>query len=145
MRYFLGVLLVLADVLVLARPAEACSCLSRTIAAAAATADSVFVGEIIDLKEEPKGKYVDWRDATRFTVKFRVSGFWRGRVGKEIELATTRPAIGDSCIDLFEVKFGQTYVVYAKDGRFTTICSQTKEASKAAEDIRRLGKPKIPK
>ena len=134
-------------------------------------ANVVFTGEVVkvrfienEVKNENKFGY-----EYRTIVTFRVSGYWKGKVGQKITLHTFNH--GYLCEGHY-FKEGEKYIVYAtrrkarwwlNDGSTRTIlsgvgyprshdnilgtsrCSRTRELVRATEDLKELGPPKIPK
>lgn len=93
-RVLLLTLAVGGAVAVPAAPAAACSCAPTTDTAARATADAVFVGEVVARRDTPaKGGVLSSVDPAVFVVK--VSRVYKGRVFATQEVVTAR--LGASC------------------------------------------------
>jgi hypothetical protein len=129
----------------------ACSCLpAATPKEALAQADAVFAGTVASIE--------DLRQSTadpNFTpiekkVTFRVSQTWKGKSAADLVVRTA----SNSAECGYHFVVGSNYVVYANlpggiSGRatnlYTTICTRTREYSKAADDLRDLGAGQKPK
>jgi len=124
--------------------AQACSCdlplgnltLKELVKKAHKQSRAVFVGKVIEILRAPARYMV--------TVKFRVENSWKGPLAKEITLSTGRG--GGDCGYQFEV--GERYLVYAYGSDETTlatnICQRTSVATVVIEEIKLLGKGKLP-
>ena len=95
---------------------------------------AVFVGEVVSEEKNEDTK----------TFKFEIKRFWKGANAKNIEInvyETTR-------YQAF-FKKGEKYLIYAtagEDGKlYVSKCSRSDNAANAAEDLRKLGKGKIPR
>jgi len=114
----------------------ACTCRATTIDESLRQADVVFIGKVV----------ADW-GAVGVTT-FQVSGYWKGQVEKKAVLfPLSRRRSFNTCEVLF--REGREYIVFAvldkKTGELTTnICSGTREKVVAAEQIKKLGRPKVP-
>jgi hypothetical protein len=95
---------------------------------------AVFVGEVVGEEKNEDTKI----------FKFEVKQYWKGTNAKNIEInvyETTR----------FQAFFkkGEKYLIYAtvdEDGKlYVGKCSRSNNAASAAEDLRKLGKGKIPR
>ena len=95
---------------------------------------AVFVGEVVSEEKDEDTK----------TFKFEVKEYWKGADTKNIEInvyETTR----------YQAWFqkGGKYLIYAtadEDGKLRVErCSRSRDAANAAEDLRQLGKGKIPR
>jgi hypothetical protein len=132
------VLSVLAAVLAIPGRADACLCMSSGPPCQAYFAsDAVFVGTVtaIATRKVPLEGLPDQRFDRHF-VQLAVERIGRGVQGNVVEVQTGVGG-GDCGVDF---KIGQRYVVYAsrntKDGSLGTgICSRTRLASEAAQDL----------
>jgi hypothetical protein len=76
-------------------------------------------------------------------VKFRVEKYWKGVLTTEMIVVTGRG--GGDCGYRFEV--GARYLIFAYGGDTkleTNICQRTKGLEEATEDLKLLGKGKVP-
>jgi hypothetical protein len=116
--------------------AYACSCVPPgSPAEELGRSDAVFLGKVVDVKT-PSGPITSSADSTSATLE--ISTVWKGQVAQTITLTT--PGSSASCGVTFEQ--GKEYVVYAQvsDGVLsTTLCSRTRPAGDAAEDVAALG------
>lgn len=136
MKYLLGFFVAVVFLVGFPEKALACSCVGMTVKEAVASSDAVFIGQVVKAEkigEDSHGEH--------FKVTLQVSGYWKGSIQKTITLDSFRPL--NSCADLWRIRIGETYVVYAKEGGFTTVCSRTRPLSKAVDDVRELGKSKV--
>jgi Carboxypeptidase regulatory-like domain len=104
------------------------------------SADAVFVGTVVSLRENERPKQPDRSDSGLMprTFKFSVEQAYLGVVGTEIEIST-----GYGSADCgYPFKIGQRYLVYAdryKEQLNTSICTGTKSFSDATLDLAFLG------
>jgi hypothetical protein len=120
---------------------HACSCVlhpgsQKEIAERAlSSSDAVFSGEVVDLQNI--GMF-----GPRDTVTLRVSEVWKGTDQRTLEVRT--PSQGSACGYAF--KEGQEYLVYAygKQDLKVDACGETKQLSKADEDLAVLGNGEKP-
>lgn len=92
----------------------------------------VFVGEVVEVKEGVSGE--------PNLVKFRVERYWKGVKGEFITISSP----GGLCGFVFRVN--QKWLIYSYDkDLWTDSCHRTTQLMYAAEDLRELGKAKIPK
>lgn len=95
---------------------------------------AVFVGKVMQVFQQP--------DASGVLVKFRVEKSWKGRLTREVTVATGQG--GGDCGYRFEVD--DSYLVYAygpnENSLGTNICQRTAALSEAGTDIKLLGKSK---
>jgi hypothetical protein len=113
--------------------ASACSCAAPGPPCQAAwSADAVFVGTVRGIEEVPHATYSTLR------VTFDVERGFVNAVPGPLEIRT--PGYGQSCG--YPFRLGQRYVVYARTGaggQLTTgICSRTRPAEEAADDLNYL-------
>ena len=99
------------------------------------SADTIFVGAVVSSHREigPDGE--EWR------VRLKVEDYWKGEPDEDQIVYTS-----GNCPVSFEA--GQRYLVYARrqEGRgrlITDITMKTGPADGAAEDLTKLGKPKL--
>jgi hypothetical protein len=128
--------LLAAAVVVLALPffpsrAFACSCAGGTpLCQSFWQADAVFSGEVLSFGRTEREQPLSSRVARVAVVRA-----WRGQVSGTVEVLTG----ADSASCGYSFRPGTQYLIYAyrtKDGALTTsICSPTKELSKAAADL----------
>jgi hypothetical protein len=128
-----------------AERAEACSCLGgEAPCQALGTAAAVFVGTVMEMKEQPRLTIEEARkraDAGELQwaqrrYKFSVERWFSGGSGPEAEVATGFG--GGDCG--YEFERGVAYIVYANGGEggkplTTSICSRTKRLQAADEDL----------
>ena len=121
---------------------HACSCVllpgsqKERAERALSSSDAVFSGEVVDLQNI--GMF-----GPRDTVTLRVSEVWKGTDQRTLEVRT--PSQGSACGYAF--KEGQEYLVYAygKQDLKVDACGETKQLSKADEDLALLGNGEQPK
>ena len=93
-------------------------------------ADAVFTGTVLGITQEDN----------RRLVRLRVEEAWKGARCEEVTITT---GLGDSdCGYAFQE--GQAYLIYAdkQRGRLSTnLCTRTKPAAEAGEDLAALGAP----
>jgi len=98
---------------------------------------AIFSGRVLEVTENPQTYFV--------VVKFRIERLWKGNLSDEVTIITGHG--GGDCGYRFEV--GESYLVYAygsDENRLgTNICQRTKKLSDAREDLRILGKGKVPR
>ena len=106
-----------------AESSYACSCIAslapvkEQIQGAFSSADAVFSGEVVEIKESPT-------DKDSLLVKFKVAKLWKGELKREIIITTNKES--SMCGYGFEV--GKKYLVYAnglKNELFVDNCSRT--------------------
>ena len=120
---------------------NACSCGSAgTPCESFGSADAVFVGTVVSMKENERPKQTDRGDFAWMprAFKFSVEHAYLGVAGTEIEISTGYG--GGDCG--FGFKIGQRYLVYAnrsKEQLITSICTRTKSFSEATLDLAFLG------
>ena len=116
----------------------ACECKAespgRTIKRLRKTATVIFVGTVKEVRKEVKDYHVG------YWATFKVKQSWKPGQVDEVTVFTE-----GGCMAWFEV--GRTYLVYAspdKANRLSTnVCMRTGLVKYAAEDLRRLGKPRF--
>src|SRR5688572_5968525 len=137
-KFLLASLLLLAAGLF--QPTFACSCReSGPPCEAWGSADGVFLGRVVAITavERPVADPV-FRNYTHTSlrVRFEVEAGFRGVEGRTVELETDAD-FGGGCGYAFEMN--RRYVVYAHKGSdnvlSTSICSRTRRAENAAEDL----------
>lgn len=139
MKFLLALVMTIFWVALTANEASACLCkaepASRQIARLRKQSTAIFVGKAKDVTKEMSAS---GRIAYRAVLEVEQS--WKGAETEEITVFTD-----GGCMAWFEV--GRTYLIYAlKDdaGKLqTNICMRTGLVKYFAEDIKRLGKPKI--
>lgn len=129
-----------AWIIVHPQPIYACSCVPPDPPAdALAKSAVVFMGTAVSVREfERDDGLLSSADPT--TVEFDVKTVWRGSVSQTVYLTTHRSDA--SCG--FPFVEGVTYVVYSRDGLTISLCSRTRELSKATEDLAELGEGYMP-
>jgi hypothetical protein len=140
MKKYLYILLALALLMLAsAEKSFACSCpvpiepLKKQVQSAFSSADTVFSGEVIEIKESPTDKY-------SLLVKFKVAKSWKGESKNEITITTAK----ENAMCGYSFETGKTYLVYANgqnEDLFTTNCSRTATFSKRG-DVKYLDKLK---
>jgi hypothetical protein len=123
--------------------ASACTCdlpspgktLKPQVVEARKQSRPVFSGEVVEVIADPQVPYLK--------VKFRVEKYWKGVLTTEMIVVTGRG--GGDCGYRFEV--GARYLIFAYGGDAkleTNICQRTKGLEEATEDLKLLGKGKVP-
>ncbi|ARU61833.1 hypothetical protein CBW65_12935 [Tumebacillus avium] len=112
-------------------PSYACSCVEpKAPKEALADATAVFAGQV--QKIEKQTKY--------YKVTLAVNTAWKGVDSAETSVLT---AIGGEASCGVEFKQGQEYLIYTnqtQDGQnYASLCSRTKELTRADEDLKALG------
>lgn len=132
------VFLASVTLLLISDAAYACRCLPIKPSANISRSLAVFSGKVIKItfKQPP-------HEMGRYTVTFEVERVWKGEMKKRMTLIT-RPS---SCDVLF--REGESYLVFASmlydgSGLTTHKCSRTGLVGDRKEDIKLLGKGKIP-
>src|SRR5688572_15027268 len=141
-KFFLAIVFLLAAGLL--QPILACSCRkSGPPCEAWGSADGVFLGRVVAISavERPVvDPLFGNRTRTSLRVRFEVESAFRGVEGRTVELETDADS-GGGCGYAFEMN--SRYVVYAHKGSdnvlSTSICSRTRRAENAAEDLSFLG------
>jgi hypothetical protein len=133
-KLFLGICLI-AIYIGLPSSAQACECAGGYLSAYAELkySDSVFIGEVVELKKVNISPAYEGAVPYELEVKFKVKRAWKGVAGKSIILRTE----AEGCIVGFAK--GKKYLVYAsiyKDRLRTSYCSRTKELSRADLDLK---------
>lgn len=130
----LGVLLGLAA----PKVGLACSCLYGTAKQERKLAETVFLGEIIDVQDSGDATYPR-------RVTLRVERYWKGKKkAREIQVLATDPSRGN-CPTPLETDRNLVYA-YRRDGQLVTwTCSRTKPEREAAEEMRTLGRWTAPR
>ncbi|RAP75920.1 hypothetical protein [Paenibacillus montanisoli] len=141
-RYLIALtLLVTVSLMLVSQPhrAFACSCASVEPKEAIEQAEAVFIGTLVQVKQQRKQPGIvgpiEYRDANLFEVTTVFKGV------NQSQVIVYDNGAEESCgIDLTA---GQSYLVYVyanKEGEYyTSLCSRTAELSKAGEDISLLG------
>jgi hypothetical protein len=100
-----------------------------------AAAKAVFLGEITDVADEG--------DVKIFT--FKVEKYWKGAASKKIKINVQQTMRYQAWF-----KVGEKYLVFARGDEsgeklWERRCSRTKQLGNASEDLKQLGKGKIPR
>ncbi|MBA3711095.1 MAG: hypothetical protein H0W76_01440 [Pyrinomonadaceae bacterium] len=145
-RILLSLLSVSAFVLLSSNATLACTCdlplhnksLEQQIVDARKDSKAVFSGKVVEVIENPK-------DYFYVVVRLRIERSWKNVRADEVLIVTGRG--GGDCGYRFEV--GESYLVYAYGsggGRLeTNICQRARKLADAGEDIKMLGKGRIPR
>ncbi|HEV2663887.1 MAG TPA: hypothetical protein VG324_03205, partial [Blastocatellia bacterium] len=147
MRVTTHLLLILISVAAFEETGLACSCAgSEGPSAAYRSAKAVFLGSAVERTPQTRkigvypvsGKNAGKREEIEvegYSVTFEIEETFKGLKGKSVKIATD--AGGGSCGYYFEV--GKEYLVYAygasEDSLRTNICTRTRSASKAQDDL----------
>jgi hypothetical protein len=142
----LGLLILLPDC------ASACSCAivgskQERIKQAISDSEAVFSGEVVDFEKSPppttemEGTLFTIMGGGAATATLRVSEVWKGPKQRTVEI-TTGADSGMGCGYPFEE--GREYLVYAGKGMSVDLCSETKQLSRAREDLALLGNSEKP-
>jgi hypothetical protein len=95
---------------------------------------TIFVGKVLSIKQDGDAKI----------LKFQVEKYWKSKVKKTVEVRYYETFNYEVWL-----KVGKRYLVYAKDNEDGTLsdgrCSLTKNYSEAKDDLKKLGKGKIPR
>jgi|GEM_PF-1201903 len=135
MSMFMAVAFV-ATLLLMPKPAEACSCMMPPgPAEEMERQEVVFSGEVTEIAEpeviESSGDPV--------TITFDIDTVWKGEIGAQAEVQTAYSSA--TCGYYFEL--GQSYLVYGstnEDGQtWVNLCSRTATLDRATEDLSILG------
>ena len=115
----------------------ACSCAGVTPSEAFEMSESVFVGKVLNTKQEREQEGIVGTISYRDANLFEVTQVWKGDNQSQIIVYDNE----DSCGIEFEI--GKSYLVYAskdKNGElYTGLCNRTTEVSNAGEDLKFLG------
>jgi len=144
---FLKVLFVIISTLmalpILAKAESSCACLikysddAKQVKYERKKFKVVFSGQVLDIKEKGEND---------LEVIFEVKESWKNAKVSQISVFTVKSTPYSCGYDFVK---GETYLVFARktdeDTLRTTICSRTKLVTKAALDLRVLGKGKVPK
>jgi hypothetical protein len=139
----LGVIFVGVWVLFIPITASACTCdlpspgktAKQLVFEARKQATAVFAGEVVEVIADPQMGYLK--------VKLRVEKLWKGVLTNEVIVVTGRG--GGDCGYRLEV--GARYLMFAYGDEVkleTNICQRTKGLAHAVEDLKLLGKGKLP-
>jgi len=131
-RFFVIGVAALAIIIFNLHEARACSCLPPPPPAKAfAEADAVFIGKVVSF--ELTGDAFSSRLA-----KFSITKIWKGERSAVSEILTAN----NSAACGYEFLIGESYIIYAyqaSDGKLhTNICTRTRPARLAAEDLKYL-------
>lgn len=117
-------------------------------------ATAVFSGKVISEEYRrvtlPPG---DQREGSEvLIVKLSVDRYWKGNGDSEVEMYTTVTKLPGGLIQSyaedFHFELGEYYLIYAygpPDKLRTDVCKRTAKVEQAKEDLRKLGKGKVPK
>jgi hypothetical protein len=82
----------------------------------------------------------------RLVIRFRVDRYWKGPMGREVLLYTSKVRRPDGSISFeaedFDFRVGERYLVYAVGTKYrlsTNNCTRTAEIGAAREDLLELG------
>ncbi len=116
-------------------PGYACSCAENgPPAEELENSASVFMGRVVSVREFDRGDGTfSTTDPT--TIEFDVQTVWKGPAYGTMYLTT--PRSDASCG--FAFAEGVTYIVYSRNGSTVSLCSRTRELSRAAYDLAVLG------
>ena len=114
--------------------AENIRCVTPSVKAALRNSGAVFAGEVLS----------ESKNGSERTFEFLVKRYWKGAGKKKIKVSVHESARYQAW---FEV--GKSYLVFAgadEDGRlYDSRCSGSKLLSEASEDLKALGRAKIPR
>jgi hypothetical protein len=102
---------------------------------------AVFSGKVIEIIAP---KTASGEEAWVAEVRFKVMQTWKGVTTETVSVFTANIC----CICDYNFDVGERYLVYAysaDDNLATSICRRTKLLSEAGEDLKVLGKSKVPK
>ena len=148
------ILLACAMLILSTESALACMCFGTpSVAEARRNASAVFVGKVVSSEYQKGAKYPGGKDAgEELTMRFRVERWWKGNLMPEVILFTEQyrgPDLSISVVNCaYQFEVGKRYIVYAGvlDGKLRAIyCSRTSEVEKAREDLRLLGRGRVPR
>ena len=109
-------------------------CIMTTFKSSYRQSKAVFVGEVVGEEKNGDNK----------TVKFEVEKYWKGANVKNVEIN-----IYETMRYQANFKKGEKYLIYATAGENGKLsvgrCSRSLPVTNAAEDLRKLGKGKIPR
>ncbi len=95
---------------------------------------AIFAGKVLSVRTDGDEKI----------FKFRVEKYWKGAVGKTVEVRYYETMRYQAWLEV-----GKRYLVYAKGGNSGNLsdgrCSWTKNYSDASTDLHKLGKGKLPR
>ena len=121
-------------------PGYACSCAEdNTPAEELESSASVFMGRVVSVRQFDRGDGT-WSTTDPTNIEFDVQTVWKGPAYETLYLTT--PRSDASCG--FAFTEGVSYVVYSHDGSSVSLCSRTRELSRAAQDLDELGEGSIP-
>ena len=110
----------------------------QAVSKARQSAKAIFSGKVVEVVREPyasTGYYV--------VVRFEVERSWKKVEANEITIIS----ILTDCTYPFEI--GESYLIYADDSGQgmldTSVCSRTRKLKEAKEDLKLLGRGKVPK
>ena len=125
-----------------ASAASACSCEVPSQGKAFRKAWAVFVGQVVEIDQrEYREDEPDGEQLVPYAVKFRVESYWKGVKASEIVVLSDQGLL--PC-HLGRFVVGERYLVYAHGEHLlaTLNCDRSRPVDAAAEDLRKLGKPK---
>jgi hypothetical protein len=116
-------------------------------------ATAVFSGKVIAEEYRPVGTSAGQPQGSEvLIVRIVVDRYWKGDVGKEVEMYTSVTRLPGGMIQMYAEDYhfevGKEYLVYAfgpQDQLRTDVCKRTVKIGQAKEDLRELGKGKVPK
>lgn len=139
-KFMLAMLFLSASTLIFPNNIFACSCVGIEPTEAFEKSEAVFLGRVLNTKQEQV--YQGFTFSYRVANLFEVTQIWKGSPQSQMLIFDNGNT--ESCGIGFEE--GKNYLVYAsknENGEFRTgLCSRTKEASKAWEDLKFLGQGK---
>ncbi|WP_308639712.1 hypothetical protein [Paenibacillus silvisoli] len=137
-------LLTLQMLIVQPQSASACSCAFVEPKEAIEKADAIFIGTLMEVKQERKQEGIVGPILNRDANLFDVSTVFKGINQSQIIIYDN----GEEASCGIDLAVGESYLVYVyanKEGEYyTSLCSRTMEASKAGEDLKLLGEGKAP-
>jgi hypothetical protein len=117
-------------------------------------ATAVFSGRVVSEEyRSVKESTEDQQEGSEvLIVRLSVDRYWKGNGDKEVEMYTTVTKLPGGLIQSyaedFHFEMGESYLVYAygpPDKLRTDVCKRTAKLELARDDLRRLGKGKLPK
>lgn len=128
--------------IIFSEKAYACSCAGQEPNEAIENAEAVFVGKVLNIKQERKQKGIVGAIEYRDVNLFEVQETWKGINQSQVIVYDN----GHDASCGFNFEEGKTYLVYTykskEGGLYTSYCSRTAEVSKAGGDLNLLGQGK---